>query len=233
MTVRANMFTPQVLLSVPRRSPGSPNASGTKVLYTTSTYSFESHRKTAELRCLDVKSKESKLLTDDDSVSDPVWLEDGTTLACLKSLKDGCTELLIASTEPSWECHVAGKIEAPASSLKIAHLSDTSYAVVVAAQAYPDGSLYNPEKELKTQSTGKLYNSLYVRHWDAYIGKEKNTLLYGTLKQGKEGKYELSSLVNALRGTGLESPIPPFGGADSFDVSKRYVANVRLPTSGS
>jgi dipeptidyl aminopeptidase/acylaminoacyl peptidase len=35
----------------------------------------------------------------------------------------------------------------------------------------------------------------------------------------KDGKLQLSEPSNALKGSGLESPIPPFGGADHFDIS--------------
>jgi hypothetical protein len=34
MTIKANRFTPEVLLSAPRRSPGAPNSTGELVLYT-------------------------------------------------------------------------------------------------------------------------------------------------------------------------------------------------------
>lgn len=56
MVERAMHFTPKVLLSAPRRSAGVPNSSGTHVLYTVSTYSFESHGKTNKLRVLDARS---------------------------------------------------------------------------------------------------------------------------------------------------------------------------------
>ena len=36
MTLKANKFTPEVLLSAPRRSAGAPNGNGTKILYTVS-----------------------------------------------------------------------------------------------------------------------------------------------------------------------------------------------------
>lgn len=36
MTIQASKFTPEVLLSAPRRSPGVPNATGELVLYTVS-----------------------------------------------------------------------------------------------------------------------------------------------------------------------------------------------------
>lgn len=225
MTVRARMFTPEVLLSAPRRSAGVPNADGTAVLYTTSTYSFDSHTKTTELRCLDVKSKESTLLTNESGISEPAWLAgEKESFVCLKSGDKGSTEVIVGSLKSGWKSvYTAGTIEAPASSLKIVKLSSDSYAVVLAAQAYPNGSLFNPETTPKAHSTGKLYKSIFVRHWDDYLGKERNALWYATLKKSKDDKYELGKLVNALKGTKLESPIAPFGGADNFDVSSRYV----------
>lgn len=80
MTVRAKKFTPEVLLSAPRRSEGLPNANATKVLYSVSTYSFEKHAKTSEIRVLDVKSQETSLVTDAKGYSEPQWLDDNTVL---------------------------------------------------------------------------------------------------------------------------------------------------------
>lgn len=224
MTVRAHKFTPEVLLSAPRRSAGIPNATGTSILYTTSTYSFDTHDKTVELRLLDTKSNESTLLVQENSISEPVWLPgEKDAFACLKSEDKGRTSIIVASVQSksSWNeaSYVAGHIDAPASSLKIAQLSDDSYAIVLVAQCSPDGSLYNPEIARKTHSTGKLYKGLFVRHWDEYVTPQKNALWYATLAK-KDGKFELSKWVNALKGLGLESPMPPFGGTDHFDVSK-------------
>ena len=36
MTIQASKFTPEVLISAPRRSAGVPNSTGDKVLYTVS-----------------------------------------------------------------------------------------------------------------------------------------------------------------------------------------------------
>ena len=223
MTIKAGTFTPHVLLSAPRRSAGVPNLDATHVLYTQSTYSFEKHEKHNELRCLEIKSKESQLITDDEDVSEPVWLEgEDDTFVCLKSGKKGTTDIVVCKLGgvDTWkDSHVAGHIEAPVGNLKIAPLAKGKYAVVLSAKARPDGSLFNPETASKTQSTGRLYKSLMVRHWDHYIDREKNTLWYGTLKSDNNGKFTLGKLVNALKGTKLECPISPFGGTDNFDVS--------------
>lgn len=94
MTVRATKFDPKVLLGAPRREPGVPNKDGSYVLYSVSTYSFEEHKSTSELRLLDTKSKESYLVDDSGKCSDPVWLE-GKTIAVLCSKDDGSTEFVV------------------------------------------------------------------------------------------------------------------------------------------
>ena len=163
-------FTPKVLLSAPRRSAGIPNASGTKVLYTLSTYSFETHEKTIELRVLDVDSGDSHELAKNDEISALNWLDDDE-FACLQAEKDGSTSLYVASVAKAitksklGESHyVAGKIGGPASNLKLKKLpGGDDFAVVVTAQANQDGTLFDPNKAKKTRATGQLYTGLFVR----------------------------------------------------------------------
>lgn len=232
MVQRAMKFTPEVLLSAPRRSAGVPNPSGTSVLYTTSTYSFETHKKDIELRVLDVATGDSKRLAHNDDISDLNWL-DNDMFACLQAEKDGTTSVFWASmsecqkgVEKGRSHYVAGSINASAGNLKVTKLDDEGHAfgIVVSAKANPDGSLYTVEDSKKTtHSTGRLYDSLYVRHWDAWETKEKNALWYGKLSKGKDGKFSLSKLTNALKATRLECPIPPFGGTDNFDISRKSI----------
>jgi hypothetical protein len=80
MTIRASKFTPEVLLSAPRRSAGIPNSDASKVLYSVSTYNFSEHAKTSEIRILDVESQQTSLVTDDKEASDPLWLDDETVV---------------------------------------------------------------------------------------------------------------------------------------------------------
>lgn len=94
MTIRANKFTPEVLLSAPRRSAATPNNDGTLALYTVSTYSFHTHSKSAELKVLDIKTGQSTLLSDDSNASDPQWLE-GTIAIWLQGGAKGVTNLLL------------------------------------------------------------------------------------------------------------------------------------------
>jgi dipeptidyl aminopeptidase/acylaminoacyl peptidase len=238
MTIKASQFTPEVLLSAPRRSAGVPNSNGSLVLFTVNSYSFESHSKTNELRVLDTKTNESTLLLDE-AVDGLNWLgedafvwlrakDGGETEVCVGSVGDALKETArgLGDGEKEWYS-VAGTIAAPASDLKVKKLEagddgGEEYAVVLSAQANTKGELFNPEKAEKPHSTGRLYTGLYVRHWDSYEEKEKNSLWYGKLSKSDDSRFQLSPLTNALKAAkNLECPIKPFGGADNFDLSPR------------
>jgi hypothetical protein len=100
MVTYANKFTPEVLLSAPRRSAGRPNCDGTCALYTISTYSFESHSKSSEVRILDLKTTESTLLTSEASASEPNWLDRDTAIYLQGSDKGTTLLLSIDVTKP-------------------------------------------------------------------------------------------------------------------------------------
>ena len=95
MTVRARKFTPEVLLSAPRRSAGVPNDQGDKILYTVSTYSFSEHKRTAEVRLLSAKSGESILVTDKSGASEPTWIDNKNVLLLIPGKDDGTTDVVI------------------------------------------------------------------------------------------------------------------------------------------
>ncbi|KAH8884576.1 prolyl oligopeptidase [Thozetella sp. PMI_491] len=219
MTLKAAHFNPEALLSAPRRSPGVPNATGTKALYSVSKYSFEHQHKVAEIRVLDIESGSSTLLVDDSGASEPVWIGDDEVLY-LKGSDRGATRLLLASaSQPQLLSYEVGIVNGGISNLKIAHLSDDTIALVVSASTTPSGKLANPQAETRPRSSAKIYTRLFVRHWDTWTDKNRNSLWYGVLNK-KEGRWSLASpLVNALAGTNLSSPVPPFGGTGDFDIS--------------
>jgi dipeptidyl aminopeptidase/acylaminoacyl peptidase len=107
----------------------------------------------------------------------------------------------------------------PVGDLKTYALGNGQYGFAVSGKAKRDGSLFNPEKAEKPHSSGKLYTSLFVRHWDHYVTQYRNALWLGKLSLTKSG-FKLTKLKNVLKGTNFESPIDPFGGKDHFDISK-------------
>jgi hypothetical protein len=95
MTVRAKKFTPEVMLSAPRRSSGAPNDEGDKIVYTISTYSFSDHKRTTEVRILLAKSGESILVTDKAGASEPTWVDNDKVLLLIPGKDAGTTDVVI------------------------------------------------------------------------------------------------------------------------------------------
>ncbi|KAI9788715.1 MAG: hypothetical protein M1835_002114 [Candelina submexicana] len=233
MTVRATKFTPEVLLRAPRRSAGLPSPDGKLVLFTLSTYSFETHKTTSEINVLDVETGTSVQCTGAERDKEPNWIGVGTEVAWLRSGENGSTKLMVGDAgDLSRPPYALGTVDAPISNLKVRPLNDETIAIVVVGQATVDGELYNPETASKSHSTGREFSELFVRHWDTYLTSNRNSLFYGTLKKSEPhitesfGRYSLSRLTNALRGTGLQSPIPPFGGTDNYDISDNGIVLV-------
>jgi hypothetical protein len=99
MTICANKFTPEVLLAAPRRGAATPNPDGTLIVYTVSTYSFESHSKSSEIRVLDIKTGQSKVLSSDLKASEPTWLLERNLVLWLKGGERGTTSLVLADAD--------------------------------------------------------------------------------------------------------------------------------------
>ena len=98
--MKASKFTPEVMISAPRRSPGIPNHDASLILYTTTSYSFKTHETTTEIRALHAKSEESVLVERNEKSSNPVWLDGGgDELALLRGGEDDTTQLIIGNVD--------------------------------------------------------------------------------------------------------------------------------------
>jgi hypothetical protein len=137
MTIRAKL-TPEVLLSAPRRSAGSPNSSGNLVLHTVSfylapprrhitadaaqvsTYSFQEHKKNNSIQVLDIESNQATTLYTDSCYSEPTWVSD-TEFLLIKSGERGTSSLVVADVNSPGASLVSQLPSHPPPSLLLAH----------------------------------------------------------------------------------------------------------------
>lgn len=94
-------------------------------------------------------------------------------------------------------------------------------------QRYPNGTVYNGALAETPLSTARIYDSIYVRHWDRWLTPETYTLFAGTLRPGSDSSSsssawsfsgELRDLLAGIEGE-AETPIQPFGGSDDYDIT--------------
>jgi hypothetical protein len=95
MVTKATEFTPEVLLTAARRTSGVPNANATQILYQVSRYSFEKHEWHREVRVLEAESKESRLVTETEGASEPIWVDGDESVLLLVPGEKGATDVTI------------------------------------------------------------------------------------------------------------------------------------------
>jgi len=223
----------RVLISAPRRSSATPSADGKLALYSQSSYSFETHSKTSGIHVLNVSNGQSTLLTSDPRASEPRWLGLGCEIIWLKEGDNGNTSFMIADAKDVGKTYTAGTISGPVSNLKVHFLEVGKATVAFSGKANPDGSLYNPKDVVKSHSLGRIYDSLFVRHWDTYVEPQRSTIWTALLQKipsnvtERDGRWSLLGVTNMLKQfPAVETPMPPFGGTDHFDITKGRVVMV-------
>ena len=181
---------------------------------------------------LEIDNGHISILSSDSGASEPKWLHDGTCVVWLKATENGNTSFIVSDALSPGKSYTAGTVSGSVSGLRLVSLEPGTVAIAVAGRSNPDESIFNAKDQPKSHSSARLYKTLFVRHWDEYVGKQRNTIFTALLKRsvphvmGREGVYHLVGFKNALLGTGLESPIPPFGGADNFDIGPNGLAFV-------
>lgn len=220
--------------SFSRRSAAIPNKQGSKAIYTINTQTPGSHANITETRIINLVTGTSTLFSNDPRDKEATWLGKDDLVLWLKDVDFGATEFWIANARDVGQNYVnlktlskrasvgssctqpargycAGRISTKAFHLKLHKLHNQydDIAIAVACPATSNGSLYNPEAE-------------------GLISEVHNAIWYTTLRKKAMSnsttdlKYITSPtrFLNALRGTGLESPLrSPFGHSTDFDIS--------------
>ncbi|KAI1915645.1 Dipeptidyl-peptidase 5 [Ophidiomyces ophidiicola] len=218
-------MTPEEFISAPRRGEAVPDPEGNVAFFRTSQYSFKTHSSSRnEWSLLDLRSSKISPLTQDSSVSEIVWLGKGTEVAYINSTSPGTpggVDLWISDTKSFSSGYKAASFPGPLSGLKVVLTKNGDVKFVSYGQSSADGKLFNPEAVKKPLSSARIYDSIWVRHWDYYLTPEFNAVFSGTLSKANGGKYsfngKLNNLVSPIKGA--ESPYPPFGGTDHYDIS--------------
>ncbi|KAG9005435.1 hypothetical protein FRB93_009741 [Tulasnella sp. JGI-2019a] len=100
---------------------------------------------------------------------------------------------------------------------------DVQPILVFSAKVYPDYNLTTVTKQdeawANRDSSGTVYDGLYVRHWDEYSTVKKSRLFSVKLTK-THGKWAMGNkFYKILEGTDHYTPVEPFGGAEDYDVS--------------
>lgn len=108
---------------------------------------------------------------------------------------------------------------------------DLQHILVFSANVYSDYDLNTvKEQDEKWENRGNsalVYDELFVRHWDEYVGEKKTRLFSVELNwEGGDsgGSWRLGTdYFKVLEHTEHYTPVEPFGGTDDFDVSQEHI----------
>lgn len=114
-------------------------------------------------------------------------------------------------------------IPAPLSGLKAALTPDGNINFLMNGQRYRNGTAYNEALAETPLSSGRLYDSIYVRHWDRWLTPETFTVFSGELTPSSNSSNwsfsgELRDLLAGVEGL-AESPVQPFGDSGDYDIT--------------
>ncbi|KAF3911254.1 hypothetical protein AA313_de0201105 [Arthrobotrys entomopaga] len=211
------------LLGSPRLSSAAPDPAGKLGLFSASTYSFEKHESQKSFHVVDLTVANGKVtkLWDDKTITEAVWLGLDDWLGFIKT-NNSKSEFWVAKatqTPVGTDARHVHTFAGAVSNLKVRAVGPSIH-FVVSAPGLKDGTMYSEDSAPKKHSSGRVYTSLFVRHWDEWISEYKSNLFSGILAPATNSQFKLvGSLHNLLAGTELESPIGPFGGAGDFDIS--------------
>ena len=131
-----------------------------------------------------------------------------------------CLQMTVANSSR----YKAASLPAPLSGLKAAATHSGNVHYVVNGKSWPNGTAYNEQLTAKPLSSARIYDSIYVRHWDYWLSTTFNAVFSGTLKKpGFHGHHHYTSdgKINNLvyRVKNLESPYPPYADTSDYDLS--------------
>ncbi|CAL5875206.1 uncharacterized protein PFLUO_LOCUS9510 [Penicillium psychrofluorescens] len=139
----------------------------------------------------------------------------------------GGVELWIAETSDFINSrYKAASLPSSFSGLKTAVAESGDIHFLVHGQSHSNGTPYNEKLVTTSLSSARIYDSIYVRHWDTWLTPTFNAVFSGTLRKTniKERasiyyhmREPLNNLVAGVKN--LESPSPPFGGSSDYDIS--------------
>ncbi|KAJ5702364.1 hypothetical protein N7488_009912 [Penicillium malachiteum] len=199
-------ITPEQLITAPRRSEEIPSPDGELALFSQTQYSFERHSNAKLWNTMNLKNGEINFLTNDSSVSELIWISTDTVLYINSTNEDipGGTELWVSHiSDFSNSRYKAASLPASFSGLKVAVRASGDVKFVLYCQSHHNGTAYNEKLITKPLSSSRIYDNIYVRHWDKWLTP--------TLNAG------LKNLVSEIKN--LESPYPPYSETSDYDIS--------------
>ncbi|KAL9641848.1 hypothetical protein ABK040_011833 [Willaertia magna] len=213
------------------------STNGRFAVYSVRHWNEQTNKATTNIEVLDIQTKVTRPLTYSLGVSDnsPVFDPTGNYVIFLSSGRGRQDTQLYYVPVNAGEQSVKPltSLPIPIETFKVSPVisSDGAFTMLFSSQTYlecndPTNQITciankNEEWEKKGPNTGYVYTKLYVRHWDQYIIEGKVSHVFAQkVILSQDALITINDPVDVMFGMNANSPIPPFGGSEQYDISK-------------
>ncbi|KAL9090519.1 MAG: hypothetical protein Q9165_005280 [Trypethelium subeluteriae] len=207
-----------------------PNKAASHALFTTSAYNLEKHSLSVKLEVIDLASKLTTTIKEDERIPAADWIDEDDNIAWLAAQKSGNTSIFVRNRQQGKDSYVAGIIAGPVSDFKVQSLSPDRAGIVFPGLANADGTVHNPADVPSEHSSAKYYTSNVARWWDTWTTSTRRALFYACLERNSTGNYILTTVHNAYASNAqkVERPLQVFGGSGDFAVSSKGIVYIAM-----
>ncbi len=208
-------FSADDLVTMARLSDPQVSPDGRSVVYVLRTTDMDANKGRTDLWLVALDGSEPRRLTTDPaSDSSPRFVADGKSLYFLSG-RSGSSQV--------WRLPLDGGEAEPVTDLALdvtnLLVSPDGKYLAVSMEVFPDCddlscTTERLQEREEAESSGRLYEKLFIRHWDTWKDGRRSHLFVHEL--GKEGEPVAHDLVDVTAGMDADVPSKPFGGVEEI-----------------
>lgn len=203
-------FSVHDLLAMDRLSDPRVSPDGTQVAFCVSVTDLKANKRRNRLWIAHVDGHGARRVSSHASDTQPRWSPDGKMLYFVSSRSESAQVWRLPLS--GGEAEPITKLPLDVDALEVS--PDGKYLILSMAVfpgTTPEETLEKLEAREKTKASGRLYDRLFVRHWDTWTDGTRNHVFTYDLASGKA--------TDLMKAMDVDCPSKPFGGSEEFTLS--------------
>ncbi|MBN2198330.1 MAG: S9 family peptidase [Candidatus Aminicenantes bacterium] len=201
-------FSVRDMLAMDRVSEPAVSPCGKWIVFTLRTTDLEANRGSTDLWLTDLEGKALRRLTTNPAADfNPRWAPDGKAIYFL-STRSGSSQVWRISPAGG-EAEQVTKLPLDVANLLLSpDGKNLAFSVEVFPGLCPGETKKMLDKKASRKTTGRIYDRLFIRHWDTWNDGRRNHVFVKPVSGGHQ--------TDLMKDLDADSPSKPFGGAEEF-----------------